>query len=382
MGNKKSTPWQSKVPAHWSIIPIGSAVSKKKKVIAPTLPTGAISFGKVILKKEAIPDSTRATYQEVLPGDILVNPLNLNYDLKSLRIALSLISVCVSPGYFVMRPRETTHPTYLAYALHVFDVTHMKTLGAGIRQTVTYDLVAKELIALPPLPEQVRIADFLDRKTATIDVAIANKQELIAALAKYREAVIAEAVAPREGWRTTASLSTAVKLKRVARIQSGDAISKKDMTLSGGIPVFGANGQMGFTSAPNFPLGAICVGRVGSCGAVNAHDYPVFISDNALVVKPLSTLDKSYLKYMLTSINYAPLINQGAMPLLTGSGLAEVKVTVLPLTEQVRIADFLNRKTAAIDAASVRAEKAVAMLKDYRASLISEAVTGKLTIPE
>ena len=165
-----------------------------------------------------------------------------------------------------------------------------------------------------------------------------------------------------------------VRLGRVARIRSGDAISKAGMA-DDGVPVFGANGQMGYISQPNFPQGALCVGRVGSCGAVNHHKFPVFISDNALVVQPLgNSSDASYLEYVLRATDFTPLVNQGAMPLLTGGDLSALRVPLPELRTQTAIANFLDRKTAAIDSAIANKQALIADLLKYRDTVIAEEV--------
>lgn len=168
-----------------------------------------------------------------------------------------------------------------------------------------------------------------------------------------------------------------VRLGRVARIRSGDAISKASMAETG-VPVFGANGQMGYVPQPNFPQGALCVGRVGSCGAVNHHKYPVFISDNALVVRPArDSVSATFLEYAFRATDFAPLVNQGAMPLLTGGDLADLRVPCPPLATQTAIADFLDRKTAAIDTLIAKKEELIRELATYRKSVIAEAVAPK-----
>ena len=49
-----------------------------------------------------------------------------------------------------------------------------------------------------------------------------------------------------------------------------------------------------------------------------------------------------------------------------------------PLAEQQAIAAHLDRETARIDALTAEAERAIALLQERRAALISEAVTGKM----
>lgn len=168
-----------------------------------------------------------------------------------------------------------------------------------------------------------------------------------------------------------------VRLGRVARVRSGDTISKAGMA-DDGVPVFGANGQMGYVPQPNFPQGALCVGRVGSCGAVNHHKYPVFISDNALVVRPArDSVSASFLEYVFRATNFAPLVNQGAMPLLTGGDLADLRVPLPESHIQTAIADFLDRKTAAINAAIANKQTLIEDLQKYWEAVIMEAVAPR-----
>lgn len=141
------------------------------------LPPGAISFGEVVTK-DMLNEDTLNSYQDVLSGEFLVNPINLNYDLKSLRTALSTLDVRVSPAYIVLEHGEGNNPRYLRWLLHLFDVAHMKTLGAGVRHTVTFGDMGVCRVHLAPPSEQERIANFLDEKTARIDALIAEKQAL------------------------------------------------------------------------------------------------------------------------------------------------------------------------------------------------------------
>lgn len=175
--------WMGLIPTHWDVKKLKHIFQEKKKVTNPELGCGSISFGKVVYKNdEKIPESTKASYQEVLAGEYLVNPLNLNYDLISLRIGLSEINVVVSSGYIVLKNTIEINKSYYNYLLHRYDVAYMKLLGSGVRQTISFNHIANSLLAFPPLPEQTAIAAFLDDKTAKIDRAIAQKEKMIALL--------------------------------------------------------------------------------------------------------------------------------------------------------------------------------------------------------
>lgn len=61
-------------------------------------------------------------------------------------------------------------------------------------QALRYANFLKLWLPLPPLPEQRRIADYLDEKCAQIDHAIATKQAIITDLKAYRQSLIYEVV--------------------------------------------------------------------------------------------------------------------------------------------------------------------------------------------
>lgn len=188
-------PWLGQVPAHWPIARYKHVFREKHSKKDSALQAGAISYGRVVFKDaEMLPAATKTSYQEVLNGEFLINPINLNYDLKSLRTALSEIDVCVSPAYIVLRPIIDAAPGYLKYQLHVFDVCHMKTLGAGVRQTISFGDIGGCETVVPPKPDQVAIAMFLDRVVGEMDSSISSQERMIELLKERRSAIITQAV--------------------------------------------------------------------------------------------------------------------------------------------------------------------------------------------
>ena len=175
--------------------PLQECFAEKFVEAGGSLPLGSISFGRVVFKSDDFfNEATKATYQEVLAGEYLINPINLNYDLKSLRTALSEINTCVSPAYIVLKVKRAPDKNFLKHQLHAFDLFHMKTLGAGVRQTITFADIGDCRTYLPPLPEQTRIAAFLDQETAKIDALVAEQERLMELLKEKRQAVISHAV--------------------------------------------------------------------------------------------------------------------------------------------------------------------------------------------
>jgi len=187
--------WIEDVPSHWEIRKLKQLFQEKKHRQNLALNCGSISFGEVVEKDdERVPLATKASYQEVSKGEFLVNPLNLNYDLKSLRIGLSDIDVVVSAGYLVLQAKGKMDKRYFKYLLHRYDVANMKLLGSGVRQTISFNHIANSLLIAPPFEEQRDIAAFLDDKCAKINEAIKFKEDQIAALKEYKTSLINAAV--------------------------------------------------------------------------------------------------------------------------------------------------------------------------------------------
>ena len=63
------------------------------------------------------------------------------------------------------------------------------------------------------------------------------------------------------------------------------------------------------------------------------------------------------------------------------SGKLEISgLHILPHSEQTQIVNFLDHKTAKIDELRSNEQRSLELLKEYRQTLISEVVTGKLDV--
>jgi len=135
-----------------------------------------------------------------------------------------------------------------------------------------------------------------------------------------------------EGWRW-------VRLGEVFRLRNGRFIRGGDLSTEGGVPVYGANGLLGFTATPLLSQGkTIVIGRVGACGAVNVVEAPCWISDNAMYVSQWNTdCDIEYIALALRSIDLSRLAKKGAQPSISQEAVYSALITLQPLAEQRRI---------------------------------------------
>lgn len=394
--------WLGEIPEHWKIRKLKWIFTEKKKVTNPTLNCGSISFGRVVYKDdEKIPEATKKSYQVLNKGEFLLNPLNLNYDLKSLRIALSEIDVVVSSGYIVLQNQIQIHKDYYKWLLHIYDILYMKTLGAGVRQTINFYDISESLLCLPRDEEQQAIAEFLDEKTTKIDHAISIKEKEIDLLKERRQILIQELVAGKKIWdgnkwtKPTKTKDSGVdwigeipedwevrKLKYLCRLQSGEIISPESF-IDGedGYPVFGGNGFRGYTDRYTNEGKHILIGRQGAlCGNVNFADGKFFASEHAVVAYPLTKLNLDVLAEQIIMADFNRTSQSAAQPGISVAVVKNIKFPYTTINEQETIGKFIEKVNLKISKAISLKQQEIEKLKEYKTVLIDNVVTGKIKV--
>jgi type I restriction enzyme S subunit len=253
-------------------------------------------------------------------------------------------------------------------------------------------------IAVPNIETQVCIDKFLSREIAKIDALIAEQLRLIELLQEKRQAVISHAVtkglnpnAPMkdsgvewlgevpEPWRV-------MPLRWAAKCCSGDGLSSTEISSIGDdeytVPVIGGNGLMGYTNQAKTNYSLLAIGRVGAlCGNVHIVHPPAWITDNALVLDPDSSIfDLGFLSLTLRSRNLNDIASKTAQPLITGTQVGDQRIPCPPLSEQHLIASHLMQQSEQFDTLSTEAQRAIVLLQERRSALISAAVTGQIDV--
>ncbi len=133
-------------------------------------------------------------YKEVYQGDFVMNIMlawNGSY-------AVSDYDGMVSPAYCVFKFRRDCCKRYFHYLLRTDGYpAAFRTMSRGVidsrlrlypEQFYTFPVV------IPPIVEQRRIADYLDKKCGEIDGLISLQEQMIQTLTDYKQSVITEAV--------------------------------------------------------------------------------------------------------------------------------------------------------------------------------------------
>ena len=408
--------WVGQTPQHWSEQKIKFLFKEKKSTPNLSLNCGSISFGRVVFKDDdSIPSSRKETYQEVLDGEFLINPLNLNYDLKSLRIARSDKNVVVSPGYMVLQLQRQSDPKFFEFLLHVFDTEHMKSLGSGVRQTISFSHLKAERLPLPPIDEQRKIGQYLDKKTTLIDSLIQKTGRKVELLKEKRTSLINQVV--------TKGLNPDVEMKDSGvewigkipshwEIRKGSTLGvyskgngiKKDEVTSEGIPCV-RYGELytiydhKVTQTVSFVEDDIgvpieygtllmtgsgeLVEDIGKC-VVYSGEGQIRVGGDLIILVPNVDFNPLFLSYLMNSesirIQREMSGRGGIIVHIYSKNFKDMKFSTPPLHEQEQIVEYLDEQTSTIDSTITTEEKRIDLLTEYRQSLISEAVMGKIKV--
>ena len=320
----------------------------------------------------------------------------------------------------VLRALQSINAKLLTYILNTVDYSNY--IKGSTRDKLTQAEMKNIFIQLLPVREQKAIVNFLDQKTAVIDDLIADKEKLIELLQEKRQAVITEAV--------TKGLDPNVKMKdsgvewigeipehwEIGRLKNsikscrngiwGDE-PQGDINDVACIRVVDFNRtnmeiEVNNLTIRNVPVskqkmyllkrGDLLIEKSGGgekqpVGFVTIfnHDIPAvyanFIARMELEEKVYSGFYK-YVHYAMYSVrlNVKSIKQTTGIQNLDINYYFEERVIYPPLNEQKIIANFLDQKTAEIDSLVTETKNQIEKLKEYRQSLIFEAVTGKIDV--
>ncbi|NQZ03015.1 restriction endonuclease subunit S [Idiomarina sp.] len=115
---------------------------------------------------------------------------------------------------------------------------------------------------------------------------------------------------------------------------------------------------------------------------VHLADTPGLVSSEALVIRPSRFISSSYLKYYLLSRDFINTVDSSTygskMPRASWDYIGNLPLLIPSSQEQQAIVNFLDHKTAQIDALIAKKQSLLDKLAEQRTALISQAVTKGL----
>ena len=300
-------------------------------------------------------------------------------------------------GYhtMILRPENELSTKYYSY-LFATDAwrSQIRAQASGVKLfSITQKMLRDALLVEPSEEEKDRIVRYLDDKCAAIDELIAAKEKTNALLKERRQSIIYEAVtkglnpdAPMkdsgiewigqipENWST-------VRVKYTGSYKSGNTITAADVKESGNFPVYGGNGLRGYTDEITHDGDHLLIGRQGAlCGNVHMVSGKFWASEHAVVGTINANYAIRFLFYVLDVFDLNRLSTSAAQPGISVEQITGVVIPCPTFVEQQEIANVLDAKCAEVDELISANEATIQKLKEYRQSIIYEAVTGKIEI--
>lgn len=408
--------WIGKIPEHWEISRIRHLFvesDEKTSDAAETL-LSLSQYTGVSLKSESpklgmFEAETTEGYKIVHKGQFVMNIMlawNGSY-------AVSNLDGVISPAYCVFDFVKDCEKWYFHYLLRLKVYSGaFKTLSKGIidsRLRLYPNKFYTFPVIIPPIEEQKAIAVYLDNKTEQINHLVAAKQKQIELLKEYKQSLIANAVTkginPKVKMKDSGinwigkvpehwECSTLRKHLRFVSDKGHPDEQLLSVTREQGVIIRNTeskeeNHNVIPTDLSDYKLvkkGQFAINKMKSWqGSYAVSSYTGIVSP-AYYVCDLDFENKEFFSIAIRSKAYVPFFTMYSKGIrvdqwdLSPIGLKTIPFFIPPKEEQDTIVSFLKKKIESIDFQISSIEKQIANLNEYKQSLISDVVTGKVKV--
>ncbi|MEG4644584.1 restriction endonuclease subunit S [Paracoccus sp. APAP_BH8] len=400
--------WLEDVPSHWDMKrlrfavqtnPLASELRCPPDTLVSFVPMDAVGeYGGLALDQEKALDEIGSGYTYFRDNDVVVAKITPCFENGKGALATGLKNGIAfgTTELHVLRSRDDMDPGFLFYltisdAFRDLGEAHM--YGAGGQKRVPDAFIKNLRSPIPPIDEQRAITRFLNEEVGRIDGLIAKKKELSRLLDEQKDAVVERAVtlgvkADRDirpadlVWIDRVPSDWEVKrIKHLAKLKSGEAITSLEMFEEGKFPVFGGNGVRGRFDRYTHDGEFVLIGRQGAlCGNINYATGKFWASEHAVVANPNLDFNTKWFGELLRIMNLNQYSVAAAQPGLAVENVARLFIPVPPRDEQDEIAEHIESETDAINRVSEGISAAIKRLIEYRAAIITAAVTGKIKV--
>nr|WP_282100540.1 restriction endonuclease subunit S [Pseudoalteromonas sp. MMG005] len=415
--------WLGNIPSHWRLKKFKYLASIKKGKLPQKLTSDSDSVLPVYLSMEYLRGGVATQFVQdanasiIGEGEILLlwDGSNSGEFIKSRK---GVISSTVATINF-----NNINKSFAWYACAIVErLLRSSTVGMGIPH-VDGDELKNSFLAMPPMAEQTTIANFLDKKTAQIDEAIAIKEKQIELLKERKQIVIQQAVTQGvsyEGKPNAPMKDSGVdwigeipehwqvkKLKYLVKFVGGGTPSKENSDFWGGdiCWVSPKDMKVKYMADSIDKITEIAVKKssvkllpentvlIVVRGMILAKKIPIAITTKSLTInqdmKGMVVTSECNAKYLL---NLLDGLHEELSTILEESGhgtktmptdkLGGFKLPFPPELEQNQIIKFVETESNKFDKAVDLQHQQIEKLKEYKTTLINSAVTGKIKVPE
>ena len=407
--------WFEDVPKSWAVKRLRHVLQRRTERNRPDLPLLSVIRDKGVILRDTtsldenhnyIPDDL-SNYKVVRTGQFAMNKMKAWQG----SYGVSWHDGIVSPAYFVFDVFGVDVSFFHVAIRSLAYVPAFTRASDGVR-IGQWDLVEARMrgipFLVPPSVAQRGIVRFLDHANRRIQRYMRAKQKLIALLEEQKQAIIYQAVTGRIDVRTgrpyPAYKSSGVKWLgkvpahwEVTRLKEEFRCLNRHRLPIGGperglmtkrsYDYYGASGVIDKVDDYLFDDELLLIAEDGANLVLRNLPLAIiargrfWVNNHAHILKPKRG-HLGFLAGVMEGLNYLPWISGAAQPKLTQDRLMSIAIAVPPVEEQENIVTSVTDSTNHLRRAISRGRRQVELLREYRTRLESDAVTGKIDVPE
>ena len=401
--------WIGEIPAHWKILPFMYCLEKVKtgkKTSIPKMDYQESGEFPVIDQGASFIAGWTDLIDSVISDNL---PVVIFGDHTRIFKYVDFPFALGADGTQLLYPNDDIlNPRFFYYAL-------LNLIIPNEGYSRHYKYLREFSVACPALPTQTQIANFLDRKTEQIDELIRIKERRIELLQEQRTALINQAVTTgldpnvemkSSGVEWIGEIPAHWESKRLGHVSTifkgGTPKRNVDRYFQGDLPwarpvditalrgalyihdteIHISEEALGNSGARRLPAGTVLLTSRATIGETAIATVPMATNQGFANFVCNKQLLNIYLAYYLRAIKELLIsLGSGSTFLeVTKGTLVGVGIPLPSLSEQKQIVNFLDSKTEQIDDLIATEQRKIELLREYRQSLISEAVTGKIDV--
>ncbi len=413
-------PWVGKIPKHWTLekcknfftirnVMVGD-LWNQTRLLSLTL-NGVIE--RDINNPEGKFPSDFSTYQLVKKNDLVFCLFDVEETPRA--IGLATLEGMITGAYTVISVQKQDERFMAYFFINLDNYKRLSFLYRGLRKTISKEDLLNLKIPLPPLEEQKKIADFLDTKTRQIEEFITKKQKLITLLEEKKQTLINQCVT--QGLDSSTSLKDSgvewlgkipthwevKKLKYISKVVLGKMLCNEkqegyshcyylksknlqwlNVDISQVEKMWFSEYEKSIYRVKKDDLLVSEGGEVGKTCIWNDEIEECYIQNSVHKITMDSLNHPRFFLYVFFVYGkkgvFESIVNRVSIAHLVLEKLVNIDFAVPPLEEQKAIAEYLDTQIEKIDLAICKIKSQINLIKEYKTTLISEAVCGRVGI--
>ena len=350
----------------------------------------------------------------VYPGDLMISRLNEPVG-RCCIVPEGEKYYVVAVDNVILRPNHNFHKKYLLYCMNTTGYARAALMAASgtTMQRISRTSLGNMAVPVASYEEQFLIADYLDQKCAEIDAIISAKEKTTELLKERRQSIIYEAVTKGldptepmkdsgiewigeipESWNCK-KIKYAFSLVAGATPKSGNEeywdgdiiwitpadYTTEDIYIYEGHKTITTEG-LNSCATTMIPEESIVFSKRAPIGLVAINKVPLCTNQGCISCIPNKDIDSKFYYYVMSAFTKEfDLFGSGTtFKEISAEAFANFVLPNTRIEEQIEIAEYLDLKCQEINDLISSNNATIEKLKEYRQSVIYEAVTGKVEI--